>query len=114
MSISIDRVIGRTGELNFTDTTTTSDSVNLGTSAGGIAYCTFTSTGAAVAVSWWGRPDDSATDYKFHADDNTPYTTTIQPGRCYEIPSGLFGVGQLKMTSNTAGVTFRMIFSLKG
>lgn len=113
MSVAIERVLGDTGELVFSDISLPSPVVPLGPSAGGLVYCLETSTAGAITVAWYAAHRADAIFWQLADGANMPITTTIQPGRCYELPTELFGAALLKAIPSTAGQTCKLVFSLK-
>ena len=114
MSIAIERTMGTTGVINVTSDPATTGMIPMGPSAGGLLYCVSTSTGTAITVSWYANFAADSPDYQLADAANTVTTTTIQPGRCCEIPGELFGAPQLKVVAQTAGQTATLRISLKG
>lgn len=114
MSVAIERVLGDTGELVFSDISLPSPAVPLGPSAGALVYCLETSTAGAITVGWYAAHRADASFRQLADGTNVPITTTIQPGRCYELPAELFGAALVRAIPTTAGQTCRLVFSLKG
>jgi hypothetical protein len=114
MSIAIERTIGTTGVINVTSDPATTDTIPLGPSAGGMLYCVSTSTGNAITVSWFADFAPDSPDFQLADTTNAVTTTTIQPGRCYELPAELFAAPQVKVVTQTAGQTAVLRVSLKG
>jgi hypothetical protein len=114
MSIAIERTMGTTGAINVTSNPATTDTIPLGPSAGGLLYCVNTSTASAITVLWYANFAPDSADFQLTDASNTVTTTTIQPGRCCELPAELFGAPQVKIVAQTAGQTATLRVSLKG
>lgn len=114
MSIEIDRNFVISEQVTITDSESTTGPVGFGTFAGGLVYVVSTSTGSAITVSWRGKHATNSPSYRLADSANSPITTTIQAGRCYEIPQELFGACQISAVAETAGQSATVRFTTKG
>jgi hypothetical protein len=114
MSLEIDRNFVQYDQNTVTSDETTTGLYGLGTFAGGMLYVISTSTGAAQTISWRAKFSPSSPSYKLYDSTNAAITTTIQAGRCYEIPGELFGAIQISAVCDTAGQTAAVRVTVKG
>lgn len=114
MSIQIERVIGNAGPIAVSSDPAAVSPVSLGTSAGGMLHCVSTSTSGPITVSWYVQYASDSPIFKLYDGTNVVVTTVIAPGNCYEMPSALFGAGQVRVVAETVGQSAVIFFSLKG
>lgn len=77
--------------ITLTNNPATTAGLSLSTAAGAMLLVDSVSGGAAVTISFYTKADQrQANSYLFVDANNAAVTQTVQAGRCFELPSGLF------------------------
>lgn len=106
-------VISREGSVYepivVTDNPATTGGFSLNIHAGAMLMVDSVSAGGTVTMSFYVKADERFAEQYLYCDaSNTAVTLTIQAGRCYELPSGLFASRYIQpvVSSGTAQIRY--------
>lgn len=116
MSITIERASDATNPIACTSNYQTSPPFGFGNMAGGLIFCTEalaadgTTPLASIVVGFYAHFDPSEAASQLADATNSAVTIVMAPGRCYELPSALFGAAQVRVVPTTANQTCKIRF----
>ena len=109
MSVCIERIAESTAQLSCTDAASTTQPFGFGNVAGGLIFC-ISASAATVAVNFYANYSGSDTPSLLCDSANAAVSITMQAGRCYELPTSLFGAAQVRIVATGAGASATIRF----
>jgi hypothetical protein len=105
----LDRLSQTIASVTVATAVASSEEIRLSSYAGGMI---FVPAGSSITtLTWYAAEKPDGTYLVAYDEDNIAVTQTVQAGRCYPIPSALFGCRAIKAVDAAGGY---LLVSLKG